>query len=370
MKMLLTSMSALVLGTTAALADGHATDLSKMSWDEIVAQAQEEGEVSWYVWYFQDRFRPVVEAFEAEYGIDVTIPEGTGQGNADKMLAERGRDVGDIDVFAWGFNDFDTVDVTEIFLPLDMLPKDDGRVGELLGVDGKGHVVAFWGNQTGIAYDPAHVAEADLPQTADEIAAFWAQNPGKFGFNYEKGGSGPSFFQNMIRVTADLDMSNGEVSDDRLSAAEKGFALFQDQAEDIVVTASNVDSITRLSDGELWMVPAWEDHLAGLQNNGEVRDDIKFYIPEFGMNGGGNGVAIPVNAPNPAAAAVFVNWLASAETQTMFNQTFGTAPMHAEADDSAALVPNAQRANQTAWGAQPFRGELEKAFIEQVILER
>ena len=118
------------------------------------------------------------------------------------------------------------------------------------------------------------------------------------------------------------------------------------------------------------MVPAWEDHLAGLQNRGEVRKEIKFYIPEMGMNGGGNGVAIPKNAPNPAAAAVFVNWLTSPETQSMFNKDFGTAPMNTAADDSFALVPNEQRAFRQVWGAQPFRGEVEASFIDNVILER
>lgn len=356
--------------TTGALAAGHASALSEKSWDEIVAQAQEEGELTWYVWYFQDRFRSVVAAFEEEYGIKVTVPEGTGDGNASKMIAERDRDTGDIDVFAWGFNDFDTVARSEFFMPLDMLPEDSGRVDELLGVSGEGSVLAYWGNQTGIAYDPARVSEDGLPQTPEEFSAFWEENPGKFGFNYEKGGSGPSFITNMLRVTADLDLTNGEVSDERLAAAQPGIEFFNARAEDFVVTASNVDSITRLSDGELWMVPAWEDHLAGLQNIGEVRKDIKFYIPNMGMNGGGNGVAIPQNAPHPAAAAVFINWLTSAETQTMFNQTFGTAPMHAEADDSAALVPNEQRVNQTAWAVKPYRDELEKKFIEEVILER
>jgi len=118
------------------------------------------------------------------------------------------------------------------------------------------------------------------------------------------------------------------------------------------------------------MVPAWEDHLAGLQKRGEVRPEIKFYIPEMGMNGGGNGVAIPQNAPHPAAAAVFVNWLTSAETQSAFNRDFGTAPMHAEADDSFALVPNEQRAYRQNWGAKPFIDKVVEGFVDNVILER
>ena len=362
----LVATTALLASATFAMAD----DLSSMSWDDIVAQAKEEGELTWYVWYLRDDFRRAVQAFEEEYGITVTIPEGTADGNAEKMLAERDRETGDIDVLAWGTDGFETVELAPLFTPLNMLPEDDGRVVELAGFDGGEHVVAFWGNQTGIAYDPAHVDASKLPQTPDEFAAFWAENPGKFGFNYEKGGSGPSYYQNTIRVVAGVDFSNGEVTEERLASIQPGLDFFNEHAENYVVTASNADSIVRVSDGELWMVPAWEDHLAGLQNRGEVREEIKFYIPEMGMNGGGNAVAIPLNAPHPAAAAVFVNWLTSPETQSMFNRDFGTAPMNTAADDSFALVPNEQRAFRTTWGAQPFRGEVEASFIDNVILER
>jgi putative spermidine/putrescine transport system substrate-binding protein len=362
----LLATTVLMASATVSLAD----DLSTMSWDDIVAQAKQEGELTWYVWYLRDDFRRAVQSFEKEFGISVTIPEGPADGNSEKMLAERDRETGDIDVLAWGYDGFETVELGPLFTPLSMLPADAGRVVELAGFDGGDHVVAFWGNQTGIAYDPAHVSADNLPQTPGDFAAFWTENPGKFGFNYEKGGSGPSYYQNTLRVVADVDFSVGEVSKERLASLQPGIDFFNEHAENYVVTASNADSIVRVSDGELWMVPAWEDHLAGLQNRGEVRKEIKFYIPEMGMNGGGNGVAIPLNAPNPAAAAVFVNWLTSPETQSMFNKDFGTAPMNAAADDSFALVPNEQRAFRTTWGAQPFRGEVEASFIDNVILER
>lgn len=365
-KKLISGLAGLAMSTSVAAA----ADLSSMSWNDIVAQGKKEGEVTWYVWYFQDQFRQAVKPFEDKYGIKVIVPEGTEAGNADKLIAEKDRATGDIDVFAYGFNNFENIDLPATFLPLNMLPKDDGRIGSLLGVDGKGFVFAYWGNQTGIAYDPAKVAATDLPQTPEDFKAFWTANPNKFGFNYEKGGSGPSYYQNMLRTITGADFNDGEAGDARLAALQSGVDFFNTHAENYIVTASNVDSITRVSDGELWMVPAWEDHLAGLQNKGEVRKDIKFYIPEMGMNGGANGISIPKNAKHPAAAAVLINWLTSADTQTMFNGTFGTAPMHAKADDSKALVPNEQRQYRQPWGAQPFRKSVEEHFIENVIQER
>ncbi len=373
LKTILSTVAAIAVTAGAASAQTGATasDLSGMSWDEIVAQAKQEGQMTWYVWYYQDDFRNAVEAFEKKYGIDVTIPEGTAAGNSDKMLAERNREIGDIDAFSWGWGEFQTLDQPATFAALgDILPEDDGRKTDIGGVDFNGYVLPYWGNQTGIAYDPAKISGDDLPQTPEEFAAFWKANPGKFGFNYENGGSGPAFYQAMLRNEADVDFNDGEVTDAKLEALKPGFDLFNEDAQDYVITASNADNIIRISDGELWMAPAWEDHLASLQKSNEVRDDIKLYIPEMGMQGGGNGVAIPLNAPHPAAAAVFINWLTSPETQTMFNKTFGTAPMNANSDDSAALLPNSQRAFSVPATAQPFGDAVKEAFVDNVILER
>ncbi|TPW27659.1 extracellular solute-binding protein [Martelella alba] len=367
LKSLLLATAALAIGTTAALAE----DLSAKSWDDITAQAKQEGELNWYVWYFQDDFRKAVAPFEEKYGIKVNIPAGgTASGNADKLLAASNADKGDIDVFAWGFDDMATLDYAKMFQKLSMLPEDAGRVGKVNAVDGDGYVLAYWGNQTGIAYDPAKVDAAELPQTPDDFAAFWQAHPGQFGFNYENGGSGPSFFKNVLRVISGDDFADGTVTDAKLSALEPGYDFFNKYADDYVITTSNADSIIRISDGELAMAPAWEDHLSSLQNSGEVRKDLKLYIPSMGMNGGGNGVALPVNAPHPAAAALFIAWLTSPETQTMFNTTFGTAPMNANADDSHALIPNSQRQYRVADGAQPFRKAVENGFVDNVILER
>lgn len=359
----LLSATALVALTTPALASGHA------SWEETMAAAKQEGEVNWFIWYFEDRFRVFAEQFTEETGIKVTIPEGDHIANIDKMRAEGGRDTGDIDVLAYGYDQLPNINV-DLFKPLAGLPEDEGRVTTVAGIDGGEVAVAYWGNQTGIAYDPTKIAEEDLPQTPQEFAAFWTANPGAMGFNYENGGSGPSFYMNILRNLSDADFNDGEVTDEKIASLDAGIAFFNQHAENYEITTSNVDSLTRLSEGEFTMVAAWEDHMAGLQVNGEIRDELAFYIPEMGMFGGGNAVSVPANAPNPNAALVLINWLSSAEVQTQFNGQFGTAPMHANADDSAALVSNSMRARQEPWAARPFRDAIEERFIEDVIQER
>jgi putative spermidine/putrescine transport system substrate-binding protein len=363
-------MTRTLLSTVAALALGaSALHAQSDDWDAIVAAAKEEGEVAWFVWYFEDRFREFTQAFTEEYGIEVVIPDSDWDTNLDKMRAEAGRESGDIDVIALPFDQLPNVNY-DLFQSLAALPEDDGRVFELVGIDGEDKAVAWWGNQTGIAYDPAKVAEADLPQTPEAFATYWNQNPGAFGFNYENGGSGPSFYMSMLRAITGLDFTVPDDSAERIEALAPGIDFFNEHAEHYEITASNADSLTRLSDGEFAMVAAWEDHMAGLQVNGTIRDELQFYIPEMGMFGGGNSVSIPANAENPNAALVFINWLTSPEIQTRFNVEFGTAPMHAEADDSKALVSMEMRARQTIWPVQPFRAAVETAFIDNVILER
>lgn len=367
LKNILISGIALVASAGVALAGS----LEGKSWDEITAQAKSEGELTWFVWYFQDEFRDVASEFTKQTGIKVIVPEGTDNANKDKLLAERVRETGDIDVIAFGYENLHTWDRSKLFHKIDgLLPDIAGRTQDVTGINGEGYVFAYWGNQTGIAYDPDKVAESDLPQTPDQFAAFWAANPEKFGFNYVKGGSGPSFFHNTLRVVSGIDYFGDAPVEDKLAGIQPGIEFLNSHAENYLITASNIDSINRVSDRELWMVPAWEDHLAGLQKRGEVRKEIAYYIPEMGMSGGGNGVAIPKNAPHPAAALVFIDWLTSADVQSGFNARFGTAPMHAKADDSKALVSNAQRAFSQAWPSQPFKQKVEDRFIEDVVLNR
>ncbi len=58
--------------------------------DEIVVQAKQEGEVTWFNWYFEPEFRTVVTAFEEKYGIKVTIPDvNSAEDVVSKVMAEK-----------------------------------------------------------------------------------------------------------------------------------------------------------------------------------------------------------------------------------------------------------------------------------------
>lgn len=370
---MLRKVALLALATILPLAgiqtEAAAKDLTQMSWDEIVAQAKKEGQINWFHWYSQPAMREQAKAFEAQYGIKVTIPDGDAKSNIDKMLAERGRAQGDIDVISLGGSTPQNFKAEELlFGPLKPLLPEGAKLRYVMeGTDNKGYAPAFWGNQTAIAYNPARVSQSELPHTLDEFVAFMKKNPGELGFNVENGGSGPALIESITRaVVTDIDYSQGASTPEKIAKLAPAWKWFKDNRQGYIITASNADSITRLNGGEFKIIAAWEDQLAALQRKGEISKDIKMYIPSFGFPGGGNVIAIPANAKNKAAALVLINWLTSAKTQTEFAKSFGIAPQHPEANSAVALIPAADRKYSTVWAAKPFGDEIKKGFINQV----
>ncbi|MCG9625349.1 extracellular solute-binding protein [Vibrio mediterranei] len=369
-KLVLTAaMTALAGLSTNALA----YDLNDMTWDEIVEQAKQEKMVNAYIWYLQPEFRKFFKEFEKEYGIKVRVPEGNESGNRNKLLAEARRDQGSIDVMA-----LDTVKLpmllqsNVVYGPLtDIIPGSEKLRTNLVGVDTQGYAYAFWGNQTGFAYDPTRVDENNLPQSFDDLTTWIKEHKQQFGVNDpNKGGAGNAFIQRAIYYASgnnDVYFQN-EMDKSVIPTWSKTWEWFEGNQDNIVITASNADSLTRINDGEISMAPAWEDHLAGLQKKGAITKRIKFYIPEFGMPGGGNIILMPKNAKNKAAAAVFIHWITSAQTQTGLNATFGAAPQHPDADDSNALIDNAQRKYSSEFFTSEYATEAKKAFVQNVLM--
>lgn len=358
----------LMIGSIAMFTVGTANseDLANMSWDEITAQAKDEGELTWFQWYFEDRFRETVKGFEKEYGISVTLPDlDNGDAGLNKVIAELEREQGDVDVLSIPGSRADVVDIPKVFAGplLALLPNSEDLTDQAEGGDWEGHGIKFWGNQTGMAYNSARTDIETLPKTFEELETWMEENPAQLGFNFENGGSGPSLIHNISRNVLGINADSIVAETPDLAPVFDWFTSREDQ---YVLTSGNNDSYARLNDGEFTMVAVWEDGIGGQISSGGMPDTIKVYLPDWGMNGGGNIVTIPANAPNPAAALLFVSWLTSADTQTKLNVDFGAAPSNAKSDDTYALIPNAQRGNSTNWGDPLPSDEVVPALIENV----
>lgn len=364
-KLLGTSLLTLAaVATTSAFA----YDVAKMSWTEIQAQAKKEGKVNFAVWYLQPGWREFVKEFETDYGIKVRIPEGTLDGNRNKLIAESKQKQGKMDLVAIGAANVQLLNLEQTLMPLSKLP-DYGNLKTISeGFDSKGYAVTFWGNQSGIAYDPSRIDEAELPQNFQQLSRYISSHPKEFGVNDPNGGgSGGRFIEAALRNFSI--QFEGETLDQDSPQWKNTWNWFNQYKDEITITGSNADSITRINDGELVLAPAWEDHLAGLQKRGAITDRLKFYIPEFGMSGGANFVTIAKNAKHPAASLVFLDWLTSAETQTKLNAKFGVAPQHPDADDSAALVSQNMRQYSTTPLNVFYEKEVKKQFVQKVLMQ-
>jgi len=359
-KIIIGALSSLALTTTAS------ANLENKSWEEVISQAKEEGEVVWFQWYFEDRFRTTVKAFEEKYDIKVVLPDlDNGEVGLNKVVAEASRDSGDVDVVSIPGSRASSINLSKYFMGpiLPMLPESANLTDQAEGGDWEQYGIKFWGNQTGMAYNSSRTSVEDLPQTFADLETWMEANPGELGFNYENGGSGMSFIHNIARnvlgITPDSVVS--ETPD-----LQPVYDWFNSREDQYVLTTGNNDSYARLNDGEFTMVAVWEDGIGGLISSGEINKDIKVYLPKWGMNGGGNVVTIPANAPNPAAALLFVSWLTSAETQSKLNVDYGSAPANTNSDDTYALISNADRVNSRNWGEPLKSDDVVPAVVKNV----
>lgn len=354
-KLLSFSLTVATLGLAGL---SQAADLSDKPWAEIEAQAKKEGQLTVSVWYLQPQFRVFVKEFEKQYGIKVKVPEGTLDGNINKLIAEKNLEKGKMDIIVLSADRVANVANNNVLVNLKHLPNFDKLNHFLQGVDLGEIAVGFWGNQTGFAYDPLRIKEEQLPQSWQDVENYIQQNPKKFGYSDPNGGSsGNAFIQRaIVYINGDYDYHTDKVDEAQVANWKKTWEWFSSRKDALIRTASNADSLTRLNDGELMIVSAWQDHLFSLQKQGAITSRLKFYIPEFGMPGGGNVVTVAKNAPNPAASLLFVHWITSPDTQQKLNQEFGVRPLDSESGKK-----------DTLFFSTPWRKAEMEAFTKEVV---
>ncbi|HBS8157435.1 ABC transporter substrate-binding protein [Klebsiella pneumoniae] len=315
----------------------------KADWDKVLEQAKQEGNVTFHVWYLQSQWRIFVQEFEKQYGIKVRIPEGR------------------LDVIAMSVTQLPVMMGLKALAKIDDLPGYDDAVHQIQNVDTQGYAVAFWGNQTGFAYDPKQIGNQALPQTLDQLQSFINANPKRFGYNDpNNGGAGEAFIQRIVTITGgDFNSKTDSIDPTVVKRWQKGWLWFAANRDNITLTASGADSLTRLNDGELMLIPIWEDHLVGLQKTGAITPRLKFYVPEFGMPGGGNIAAIAANSPHPAASRLFLNWLILPSTQKAMNQAFGSTPLKKLSGPDTAVQ----------FYGKAYSRQLRRVFVHEVMTQ-
>jgi putative spermidine/putrescine transport system substrate-binding protein len=363
-------------GVTPTAAPSQAPDYLSMTQDQLVAAAKSGGGLVFSAWWGEEYWKLAAAQFTKQYGIEARILLGN---NAiDKILAEKDREIGTIDVQLIGGADVKTsIDAGLWYGPVFAALPDHGQIDAKLatvqeGVQTGGYLVPMYRNQTGILYDPDKVPTP--PQTWAEFAAWVTANPKGFAYpDPNKGGTGQAFVQAVIaNLTGGLDKYAGDTTVDPTKIANWNLAWDWLNANNpnMNVTLSNGEDADLFNQGAATMVMAWDDDSQAGLANGTLPKRTKMYIPQFGLSGGGDSAGVVKNAPNKAAAILFLEWLTSPDIQTLMNKTVGSIPSRTDITSIPSILSEADRAqNSTGWMPAQYKTEFEQDYTKNVLLK-
>ena len=369
---------AILVSGIICTAGAQEIDLQTASWDEIVAAAKEDGQVTFYAWYFPDYFKEASQDFEEQYDIKVNLIVGDQTANFNKAISEKDRETGTIDVMIVGGQWVKTtMDLDLFYGPMKNVIPDADKLAPSLwevqeGVLTKGYLTPFHRNQTGILYDPERVSNP--PQTWEELEAWIDANPKKFGFcDPSKGGSGQSFVHTLIKETCGgLEKYKGDtdVVPEKVANWDQAWKWANDREDRLTFTVSNNDSITRINDGEMAMTFAWDDNVKDMMNKGNIFTRAKMYIPEMGAAGGGDTLGLLKNSPHKAAGTLFIYHIGTREQQLKKFEMLGAYPARTDIEIEGTLLTEEDRANNAlAWFPAPYKDHMISEFVKNVLMK-
>lgn len=385
---------ALVSFATAALADDpdaaafrDAVLAGDADWSAVTARAAEEGAVNFHYWGGSDLINVWVDRVAvpamAERGVDLNPVRITAsKDTVDLILAERGADrglgEGSVDLVWVNGENFATLKRQDaLFGPFArVLPEsanlewDEADPRSLPNLRDFGTAtdlaeVPWSAEQYVCAYDSARVEAADLPADFEGLRDYLTANPGAFTYVKPPHYLGNTFVQQAVYAmnpdgTGDAPFQeplDAYAPDELARLITPGLDYLRDLAP---LLLDGADGTPRY--------PEDEAALDGLFLNGEVDFACKFGLyavatglatgampegarqfvfPEGAMIKNKSYLAIPANAPNPAAALVLADWMTSVEAQASKLETTG---MPAGIDAWTLDAAGQQRLEQAAPG--------------------
>jgi putative spermidine/putrescine transport system substrate-binding protein len=356
---------------------GASKDYLKMSWQDIVKEAKKEKEVVFDCWWGEEYWKEAAAGFEKKYGIKAKVVMG--ENGIDKILAEKDSAKGSIDVYVMGGASVKTSMEAGVWYGpiLSAIPdgdKLDPRLGKIQeGVETKGYLVPLYRNQTGLLYDPAKVSKP--PQTWKELEEFIDANPKRFGFcDPNKGGSGQALVQAVIaNVCGGLDKYAGDAAlvPEKVANWNQAWKWINDRKAKVTITVSNNDSLSRLNQGELSLIVAWDDDTQIALKKGELFKSARMYIPSFGLPGGGDTMGLVKNATHKAAGLLLVSYLVEKESQLKMNEMIGSYLARTDVQTPSVILAEGDRqANGVAWVPAPYKALFSSDFTKNVLMAK
>lgn len=366
------SVTASMMASVALAEDADANSFrdgflsGDVTWEDVEARAKQEGTVNLYYWGGSDPINiwmdQVVATDLAKLGVTLNPVRITGTKDAiDLVLAEKGSGKGlgegSVDAIWLNGENFATLKRQDALFGAfaDKMPNsqfvewnaDDPR--SLLnlrdfGVE-TGAAEAPWsGEQYVCAINTARVDKSKAPATFAELKTYLEANPGKFTYVKPPHYIGNTFVQSAIYAhnpdgngaepfqAAIGEIGAGEFArlitpgieflkaiEPLLLGAQSGNARYPEDnaALDGMFLNGEVDFACKFG---LYAVAT------GLSNGTYPEGAEAFVFPEGNMIKNKNYLAIPSNAPNPAAAMIMANYMTSVEAQTSKLKFTGMPP--------------------------------------------
>ncbi len=335
--MLLAVAIALSLSFSAQTVRSQGQDITKMSWDEIVAAAK-GGTVNWYMWGGSDLINKYVSDWvgsqvKDKYGITLNrVGINDTVDAVNKVLGEQqagNNDKGSVDLIWINGENFKTMKQGKLVFCgyTDKLPNmklvntDDPAIANDFGEPVEGCEVPWNRAQVAMIYNSDTVKEPPK-----NMAAFldWVKaNPGRFTYPAPPDFTGSVFVRHVFYYASGdykklLGPFNQQVYD---QVAPKTWQILNDikpslwrKGETYPKDRPALDQL--FANGEVdYDITYDPTEVGALIDKGTFPKSAKTFVFQDGTIGNVNYVAIPYNSPNKAAAVVVANFLLSPDAQ-------------------------------------------------------
>ena len=328
------------------------------SWDRVVDLAKKEGRVQVSAWggpEVKDHYNNLVKSFEEIYGIKTEYNHGDWFSAQQQVLGDVKNNVqeGKIDViFLWGkpfSNLLQGNGVWEVPM-IDLLPSarkiayrpELGRfVHDMVPTYGAFVPHVNW--QNCFVYDKAKYKREDMPNEVTGVLEWTKAHKGEFTYcDFNKGGSGHTFGMMLIyELTGGYSKYAFKPYDSEVADKEWGALWeFLNELEQYCYQPGTYpqgnSAVAQLfSASEISLCPNWDSVMGQQVKQGFLDPErLGMYVPKPGIFSPLDGFTIPVNAPNKAAALLFLDHITSVQSQ-MGVALMGSYPAVTEAWDAA-----------------------------------
>jgi putative spermidine/putrescine transport system substrate-binding protein len=323
------------------------------TWDAIVDAAKKEGRVQVSGWGGPEakaHFNQLCGTFEKKYGIKASYKHGDWFAAQQQILNEvKDKKDGSIDaIFVWGkpfSNLLQGGGVWEVPI-IDIVPNarkiayrpEIRFVHDMVPTYGYFVPHANW--QNAFVYDKKKWKREDLPKTVDGVLEWAKKNPGQFTYcDVNKGGSGHTWAMMLIyQLTGGYQKYAFRPFLKEVAARDWG-PLWEYLKElhgylyrPGTYPQGNAAVAQLFAAEEISFCPNWNSTMFGPIKGGTLDPDrLGMYVPEPGIYSPNDGFTIPVNAPNKAAAMLFLDHATSVESQMGVPLNMGAFPVVTDA---------------------------------------